>query len=288
MNDVFISVDNAKDTIKLPIPPSEVSVSTSKNNTSFTSLTEEIAIQGNDALESISFSSFFPSKRYTFNQDNKYLGFGYVNKIRSWKSNNKIIRLIIKNTNINTDVIIDSFDYNLQTVTGDIDFSISFTKYKKAQTKISTISKKGSNSSNSKNRYITANRVNFRKGAGTNYSIIGKFYKGDKVTFISQKGKWCYVEYKKKKGYVHSDYISKVSKSKKHVSATKKYPTIKYGSKGSTVKDAQKKLQKRGYTVYADGFFGKYTKLATQKLQKKNKLKQTGIIDTKTWKILNK
>lgn len=289
MNDIFISVDNANDVIQLPIPPQEVEVSTGKNNTTFSALTEELIIIGNDTLENISFSSFFPSKYYPFSRDRKYLGFEYVNKILSWKSSKKIIRLIVNNTNINTDVVIDSFDYRTQDATGDVYYSISFTKYKKADVTIKAIPKPSTGNSGGSSNYrtITGNRVHFRSGPGTNYKSMGYFYKGDSVLLISQSGNWCYIEYKGTKGYVHSDYVSKSSSTTQNVSATLNYPTIKYGSRGDNVKDAQTKLNKLGCNISVDGIFGSKTQSATKSIQKKNKLSQDGIIGPKTWKVLN-
>ena len=39
-------------------------------------------------------------------------------------------------------------------------------------------------------RVITGNSVNFRKGPGTNYSVIVSFSKGTQVDFISDNGSW--------------------------------------------------------------------------------------------------
>jgi hypothetical protein len=60
-------------------------------------------------------------------------------------------------------------------------------------------------------------------------------------------------------------------------------PTLKVGSKGSSVKLLQKKLN-----LAADGDFGPKTKAAVIAFQKKNGLTADGIVGSKTWVALNK
>ena len=57
-------------------------------------------------------------------------------------------------------------------------------------------------------RQITGNSVNFRKGPGTNYSVIRSFQKGTKVEFISKENDWVKVNYNGTVGYVFSKYVS--------------------------------------------------------------------------------
>ena len=57
-------------------------------------------------------------------------------------------------------------------------------------------------------RIITGNSVNFRKGPGTNYSVIRSFNKGTKVEFISKEDDWVKVNYNGTVGYVFSKYVS--------------------------------------------------------------------------------
>ena len=57
-------------------------------------------------------------------------------------------------------------------------------------------------------RIITGNSVNFRKGPGTNYSVIKSFNKGTKVEFISKENDWVKVNYNGTVGYVFSKYVS--------------------------------------------------------------------------------
>ena len=60
---------------------------------------------------------------------------------------------------------------------------------------------------------ITGSDVRMRKGAGTNYAIMGTYDKGTKMTITgSQKG-WYKVSYNGKTGYVSSDYMRLVPKT---------------------------------------------------------------------------
>lgn len=58
--------------------------------------------------------------------------------------------------------------------------------------------------------------------------------------------------------------------------------TVKFGSKGETVKELQTKLG-----VTADGIFGKNTEAAVRDFQMKNGLDADGIVGPKTWAVLN-
>ncbi|MBQ3553045.1 MAG: SH3 domain-containing protein [Clostridia bacterium] len=54
---------------------------------------------------------------------------------------------------------------------------------------------------------VTGN-VNFRTGAGTNYSVISTIYKNSNVQVIGQCMDWYYVLYGGRAGYVHKAYVS--------------------------------------------------------------------------------
>ena len=72
---------------------------------------------------------------------------------------------------------------------------------------------------------VTTTRVNFRTGAGTNYTSIGVLEKGTKVTYIGTSGNWTKVQYNSKTGYIYSDYLVKEESS----STTTMYATADSG-----------------------------------------------------------
>ena len=57
-------------------------------------------------------------------------------------------------------------------------------------------------------KYVTGNSVNFRKGPGTNYSVIGSFSKGTQVEFISNEGNWAKIKHNGTIGYISNNYLS--------------------------------------------------------------------------------
>ena len=67
--------------------------------------------------------------------------------------------------------------------------------------------------SNASEIRVTTARVNFRTGAGTNYSSIGVLDIGTKVAYLEESGNWTKVQYNDKTGYICSDYLKKEQSS---------------------------------------------------------------------------
>ncbi|MCR1849364.1 SH3 domain-containing protein [Paeniclostridium sordellii] len=59
-------------------------------------------------------------------------------------------------------------------------------------------------------KQVTGNTVNFRKGPGTNYSVITSLNKGTKVGYISESNGWAKVNYNGTIGYISVNYIGYV------------------------------------------------------------------------------
>lgn len=66
------------------------------------------------------------------------------------------------------------------------------------------------------------------------------------------------------------------------------YKQISYGSRGSDVRELQKKLNENGYSLEVDGQFGSKTQAAVKDYQKKNNLQVDGIAGKNTWGRLSK
>jgi cell division septation protein DedD len=63
-------------------------------------------------------------------------------------------------------------------------------------------------------------------------------------------------------------------------------PTLKPGASGKNVMDLQNALIGRGYSLSADGQFGRKTTLAVKAFQRSKRLRADGIVGAKTWKAL--
>ncbi|WP_195345959.1 SH3 domain-containing protein [Paraclostridium sordellii] len=57
-------------------------------------------------------------------------------------------------------------------------------------------------------KQVTGNRVNFRKGPGTNYSVITSLNKGTKVGYISESNGWAKISYNGNIGYMSTNYLA--------------------------------------------------------------------------------
>ncbi|NJB06669.1 LysM peptidoglycan-binding domain-containing protein [Clostridioides difficile] len=103
-------------------------------NTSNVLKTGEIAVFGGVGLRTTEISSFFPKNDYTFCD---YTGFpspyDCVNKIEKWMNEGFILRFTVTETNINMEVIIDSFKYEEKDCTGDVYFTLNLKEYKRIQ-----------------------------------------------------------------------------------------------------------------------------------------------------------
>jgi len=63
-------------------------------------------------------------------------------------------------------------------------------------------------------------------------------------------------------------------------------PTLQQGSHGHDVLILQEKLRKVGYSVSADGIYGKDTERAVAEFQRDQKIRITGVVTNATWRAL--
>ncbi|WDV47126.1 phage portal protein [Clostridiaceae bacterium M8S5] len=128
---IYLSVNNREQVIKLPVLPNEFMVNTGMKNESYDTIRQgEIKLIGLENLKTIKIQSFFPSKRYNFLRDNKYKGWRYVEMIEGWKSRRVPIRLIITNTPINMPCTIEGFEYGIKDGTNDIYYTLTLSEFK--------------------------------------------------------------------------------------------------------------------------------------------------------------
>ncbi|RLA93411.1 MAG: hypothetical protein DRG25_04570 [Deltaproteobacteria bacterium] len=57
--------------------------------------------------------------------------------------------------------------------------------------------------------YVTANTVNVRADAGTNFIVVGKVKKGDALTALGKKGSWYHVRLGSgQEGYIYQTLVT--------------------------------------------------------------------------------
>lgn len=129
--DIFISINNREQVIKLPVLPKDFKIQSGMKNETYETISiGEIKLIGMPTLKTISFSSFFPAKDYTFLRDRIYKAYEYVNMIEEWKSRRVPIRLIITDTPINMACSIEAFEYGEQDGTRDVYYTLSLSEFK--------------------------------------------------------------------------------------------------------------------------------------------------------------
>ena len=123
--DIFLSVNNREQVLRLPVLPSEFNVSKPQSNETFDTVTQgQLKLIGRPSLKSISWSSFFPVRDYPFLRDRSDTAFGYLYTLDTWISKKLPVRLIITETPINMACSIDDFSYSIKK-DGDMHYSIT-------------------------------------------------------------------------------------------------------------------------------------------------------------------
>ncbi|OXS67524.1 hypothetical protein B1B04_22290 [Lysinibacillus sp. KCTC 33748] len=129
--DIFLSINNRKQIIQLPIVPAEFKIPSPMNNETFTTINQgDIKVIGRRGLKALTIETFFPLKHYPFSRNRAYKGWEYVEIIESWIDKRVPIRLIITNTPINLAMTIENFEYGPQDGSGDIYYSLSLSEFK--------------------------------------------------------------------------------------------------------------------------------------------------------------
>lgn len=113
--DIYLSVNNREQILKIPVPPSEFTVSKSRTNSVFETVNAgQLNLIGTSNLKSISWSSFFPVRDYPYLRDRSQKAFGYLYTLDTWYAQKLPMRLIITGTPINMACTIDDFQYTIK------------------------------------------------------------------------------------------------------------------------------------------------------------------------------
>lgn len=83
--DIYLSVNNRADILKIPVLPSQFTISKPQSTETFETVSHgELMLIGSPKLKSISISSFFPIRDYPYLRDKSMKGWEYVYKIDTW------------------------------------------------------------------------------------------------------------------------------------------------------------------------------------------------------------
>ena len=90
--DIYLSVNNREQVLRLPVLPPEFSVTKPQANETFETVTQgQLKLMGTPGLKGISWSSFFPVRDYPFLKDRTYTAFGYqFNSMPAYKAITKV------------------------------------------------------------------------------------------------------------------------------------------------------------------------------------------------------
>ena len=133
--DIIFSANNNEQVLTLPILPENMpELVQSYKNSTFESINGELNLIGTKALGTVSFSSFFPNKKYSFIRPKAIEnGWEYVAFFNKYTENKMPVRMILLD-NENNDILniafsVESFNFFVDKV-GDIQYSIDLKEYR--------------------------------------------------------------------------------------------------------------------------------------------------------------
>ena len=180
--EIYLGTDDDK--IRFPVVPSVIGVNRSNNiDTQSVLKLGEVPIFNGTSLKTIELTSFFPNQEYSFCD---YTGFmkpyEFSDKIQSWMYEGEPVRIIVTDTPINMQCLIQQFDTVEQDGTRDLYYTLSLLEYRPIEVpKINDNSNNINNNStsNKTNRPTTQNNSSSQKS----YKVV----KGDSLYDIAQK-----------------------------------------------------------------------------------------------------
>ncbi|MGJ9460124.1 LysM peptidoglycan-binding domain-containing protein [Oceanobacillus sp. CF4.6] len=129
----WISTNDNKDRLRLPVNPSSIDISSgSKNESIDISNLGEITVLQDPASKVFQFSSFLPLHASPLVEySNHPKPWDAVNKLEKWKNSKEPLRFLVTGTSINIPVSIEIFNYQEEGgAVGDIRFDLSLKEYK--------------------------------------------------------------------------------------------------------------------------------------------------------------
>ena len=131
---------------------------------------------------------------------------------------------------------------------------------------------------------VSVDSLVLREEASTSSEALQTLSKGEELEIIYKDGSWYKVKYGRYTGFVMTRYV----KANGSVPDKGEVEAMREGSRGTEVKNMQKRLKELGYlTGSADGVFGPKTTEAVKAFQKRNGLTADGVVGEATLEKLN-
>lgn len=131
--EIWISTNDNKERLRLPVVPSSIDIgNSSKNESVDIARLGEVTIIQDPAAKTFQFSSFFPSHQSPLVEyNNPPKPWDAVKKLEKWQKTKQPLRLVITKTKINFPVSIESFDYREEGgAVGDIYFELKLKEFR--------------------------------------------------------------------------------------------------------------------------------------------------------------
>lgn len=136
--EIWLKQDSKK--FRFAVLPSEYELTSESNNTQvIVNSLGEINLIGKRKLKNISFSSFFPKRKYYFCQYTSFPAPKESVKTIEEMKNNGVIRLTMTGTPVNMECTIETFTWGENDGTKDINFTLELKEYRRVKVKTKKI-----------------------------------------------------------------------------------------------------------------------------------------------------
>lgn len=195
--DIYFYDELKTDYIYLPVVPREVLVNSPQKIETFSAIgIGDLNIIGVKGNRSLTVSSFFPVKDYTFLKGRRLKGMEYVQKLEEWRNTKRPLNITVTQLNVRMLCVVSDFEYGIKDGSGDIYYTLNVTEYvlpdvKKVtpQTKIKTAP---AEIEYNKNTYgvVVSDVLFVRSGPWVGYAEVGQLKKGDRVRVLEAGKDW--------------------------------------------------------------------------------------------------
>lgn len=132
--DIVFSVNNNEKIMILPVVPVGMpEINSPQENEEFDGINGKLNLQGNMGLKTVSISSFFPNKKYSFAKaGSSSNGWDYVSFFETYRKKKLPFRIVVTTSKgkkvLNIPVTVDNFSYSVDKI-GDIPYTLELKEY---------------------------------------------------------------------------------------------------------------------------------------------------------------